>query len=58
LEGISIDAARASLLSEIPAGREGSPQEIADVIVFVASARSSYLVATSVNVDGGQVIGR
>jgi NAD(P)-dependent dehydrogenase (short-subunit alcohol dehydrogenase family) len=58
LEGISIDAARASLLSEIPVGREGSPQEIADVIVFVASARSSYLVATSVNVDGGQVIGR
>jgi len=58
LEGVSIEAARESLLGEIPAGREGAPNEIADVIVFVASARSSYMVATSVNVDGGQVIGR
>jgi NAD(P)-dependent dehydrogenase (short-subunit alcohol dehydrogenase family) len=58
LEGVPIEAARASLLAGIPAGREGLPHEIADVIVFIASGRSSYVVATSVNVDGGLVIGR
>lgn len=51
------DEARAALMLKIPAGRTASPDEVADVVLFVASQRASYLVSTSVNVDGGQVVG-
>jgi 3-oxoacyl-[acyl-carrier protein] reductase len=40
--------------SELPAGRFGRPEEIADVIVFLASARASWVNGTTVVVDGGQ----
>ena len=35
-------------------GRAGQPQEIADVIGFLASPRASYITGTSVAVDGGR----
>jgi len=35
-------------------GRAGQPQEIADVIGFLASARASYITGTNVAVDGGR----
>jgi 3-oxoacyl-[acyl-carrier protein] reductase len=40
-------------LSFIPLGRFGSAEEIADVIAFLASPRSSYLTGLVVPVDGG-----
>jgi len=55
--GVSLDEARAHLLSDIPWGREGQVAEVADVVVFLASPRASFIVAESVNVDGGQVAG-
>ena len=55
--GQSADQARAHLLDRIPAGREAEPEEVANVIAFMASPLSSYMVATTVNVDGGQVVG-
>ena len=39
---------------ELPFGRFGSPDEVADVVVFVASARAGWLTGTCVPVDGGQ----
>jgi 3-oxoacyl-[acyl-carrier protein] reductase len=39
---------------ELPFGRFGSPDEVADVVVFVASARASWLTGACVPVDGGQ----
>jgi len=35
------------------AGRAGEPEEVAEVIAFLASARASYVNARSVFVDGG-----
>jgi NAD(P)-dependent dehydrogenase (short-subunit alcohol dehydrogenase family) len=35
-------------------GRAGQPQEIADVIGFLASPRASYITGTNVAVDGGR----
>jgi NAD(P)-dependent dehydrogenase (short-subunit alcohol dehydrogenase family) len=35
-------------------GRAGHPQEIADVIGFLASPRASYITGTNVAVDGGR----
>lgn len=39
---------------EIPAGRFGSPEEIADVVVFLASSKANWVTGASLQVDGGQ----
>ena len=39
--------------SESPFGRPASVEELANVIVFMASARASYVTGTVVSVDGG-----
>jgi NAD(P)-dependent dehydrogenase (short-subunit alcohol dehydrogenase family) len=38
-----------------PMGRFAQPQEVADLIVFLASARASYISGTVVTIDGGMV---
>ncbi|HMK39895.1 MAG TPA: SDR family oxidoreductase [Bacteroidota bacterium] len=46
-----------SLGKMIPAGRLGTPEELANVIVFLGSERASYVSGTTVNVDGGLMKG-
>lgn len=36
-----------------PLGRFGDAEEVADMVVFLASERASYITGTSINVDGG-----
>jgi 3-oxoacyl-[acyl-carrier protein] reductase len=38
---------------EIPMGRYGEPEELADLAVFLASARAGYITGTVMPVDGG-----
>ncbi|MFB4213812.1 SDR family NAD(P)-dependent oxidoreductase [Shouchella sp. JSM 1781072] len=40
--------------ANIPAGRFGTPEEIADVVVFMASSKASWVTGSSLQVDGGQ----
>ena len=40
----------------IPLGRWAEPSEIAQVILFLASERASYLTGQAINVDGGSVM--
>jgi 3-oxoacyl-[acyl-carrier protein] reductase len=37
----------------IPIGRFGQPQELADLVVFLASPRAGYITGTVIPVDGG-----
>jgi 3-oxoacyl-[acyl-carrier protein] reductase len=39
-----------------PIGRSGTPEEVAEVIAFLASDRASYVTGTTVVVDGGNTI--
>jgi 3-oxoacyl-[acyl-carrier protein] reductase len=39
-----------------PAGRPGTPEEVADLVVFLASQASSYVTGRSIVVDGGNTI--
>ena len=39
---------------ELPFGRFGTPEEVADVVAFVASPRAAWVSGASITVDGGQ----
>lgn len=45
--------ARKALMAALPINRLGSPEEIADVVVWLSSPQSSYLVGTAICADGG-----
>jgi len=42
-------------LSSIPLGRLGTPDEVANVVLFLASTESSFILGTEIVVDGGRM---
>ena len=47
------EARREFAQREIPVGRFGNPEELADVVTFLASPRTNYMTGTVIPVDGG-----
>ncbi len=50
------DQAKDSLISQIPLGRIGSPDDIAATALFLASDEAGYITGQTVTVDGGMVM--
>ena len=42
-----------NILNQIPANKMGNPQHIADLALFLASAKSNYITGQTISVDGG-----
>ncbi len=45
---------RAALVSSVPLGRVGTPEEVANAIVFIASDKASFITGQVLCVDGGK----
>ena len=46
-----------STLAQIPFGRFGTPEEVAEVVLFLAGARARWVTGQTITVDGGQLLG-
>lgn len=53
LLGVSVEEASRRWIGHVPLARAAAPEEIGDVIVFLASERASFITGTVVSVDGG-----
>ena len=51
--GTPVEQVYSTMAKDIPLGRVGQAEEVANVIVFLASDAASYVTGTSVNLDGG-----
>jgi 3-oxoacyl-[acyl-carrier protein] reductase len=51
-QGLSAQA-RAELVRQIPLGRWGTPQDVADCVGFLVSSRASYITGQVIQVNGG-----
>lgn len=51
--GVSLEEAERQAVQEIPIGRMVEPEDIADLIVFLVSARASAMTGQVIAVDGG-----
>lgn len=50
------DDIKESMIKNIPMRKFGTPEDIADLVVFLSSDMSSYITGQVINVDGGMVM--
>ena len=53
--GVTVEEALAMRASDTAVGRVGEPVELANLVAFLASDRSTYITGTTILVDGGLV---
>ena len=56
LLGISPDDFTKARLNSVPLGRMETPEDVANVIGFLASSKSGYMTGQALSVDGGLVM--
>ncbi|MEK9659133.1 MAG: SDR family oxidoreductase [Chloroflexota bacterium] len=55
--GRTVEAQRALRLAGVPMGRFGRPEEVGELIAFLASERAGFITGQHVAIDGGQTRG-
>jgi 3-oxoacyl-[acyl-carrier protein] reductase len=50
------EAQREALLTQIPAGRLGSPDDIAAAVLFLATPAAGYITGQTLSVNGGMLM--
>ena len=50
------DDQKAGILSQVPAGRMGEPEEIAAAVLYLASPEAAYVTGTTLHVNGGMAM--
>ena len=55
VRGQTADEVRAELASSAPTGRFTAPEEVADLVVFLASDRAGNITGSDYRIDGGYV---
>ena len=53
--GTTEEEARKAMIAQVPLGRYGTPEEVANLAVFLASEKASYITGTTIQVDGGLI---
>jgi 3-oxoacyl-[acyl-carrier protein] reductase len=53
----SVDKVMKEIIQEIPLERMGEPEELANMVVFLASDKASYVTGSVIQVDGGFIKG-
>jgi 3-oxoacyl-[acyl-carrier protein] reductase len=56
LTGVLSDQIRTAILDNIPLGRLGTPQDVANLVCFLASDAAAYITGQTLSVDGGMVM--
>ena len=56
MRGTSYEEVIKRVISEIPLGRLETPDDVANVVAFLASSQSDYMTGQAINVSGGEVM--
>jgi 3-oxoacyl-[acyl-carrier protein] reductase len=53
--GTTTDDEIRKIVADIPAGRWGEPEEIADAVTFIVSSRANFITGATLQIDGGAI---
>ena len=56
MTGVLKPEVKEGILKSIPAGKMGSPEDVAKAVVFFAREESSYITGQTLAVDGGMTM--